>query len=54
MANKKVKYVEPIGYFSKETRKMFKLGEYAEKKTDEKADTKKASAKKAVTKKVVE
>lgn len=47
MATKKVKYVEPVGYFSKETRKMFKLGEFAETNTEEK----KAPAKKAVTKK---
>lgn len=40
MASKKVKYVEPVGYFSKETRKMFKLGEYAEPKADTKKTTK--------------
>ena len=51
MANKKVKYVEPVSYFSKETRKMFGLGEYAEKKTDTKKDEKKAPIKKADTKK---
>ena len=50
-ANKKVKYVEPVSYFSEETRRMFGLGEFAEKKTDTKTDTKKAPEKKADTKK---
>ena len=49
MATKKVKYVEPVSYFSKETRKKFKLGEYAETK----ADTEKAPAKKTGTKKTI-
>ena len=43
MANKKVKYVEPVSYFSKETRKMFGLGEYAEKKNEAKPDAKKTT-----------
>ena len=36
MSTKKVKYVEPVGYFSKETRKKFKIGEFAEPETDNK------------------
>ena len=44
MANKKVKYVEPVEYFSKETRKMFGLGEFA--KDAQKAETKKPATKK--------
>ena len=54
MATKKVKYIEPVSYFSEETRRMFGLGEYANDapKTDEKkAPAKKAPAKKADTKK---
>ena len=51
MANKKVKYVEPISYFSEETRKMFGLGEYAETKPASKTDTKKEPVKKTGTKK---
>lgn len=58
MATKKVKYIEPVGYFSKETRKEFGLGEYAEqpptkddKKTPPKKTEKKTPAKKADTKK---
>ena len=31
---KKVVYVEPIDYFTLETRKKFKLGEYAEEKVE--------------------
>ena len=50
MANKKVKYVEPTSYFSKETRKMFGIGEYAKDATA-KTDEKKAPVKKADTKK---
>lgn len=30
MTNKKVKYSEPAGYFPKEIRKKYRLGEYAE------------------------
>ena len=33
---KKVVYVEPIDYFPLETRKKFKLGEFAEKEEDAK------------------
>lgn len=51
MATKKVKYIEPEGYIPKHLRKEFGLGEYAEKKTDAKADIKKAPVKKADTKK---
>ena len=54
MATKKVKYVEPVSYFSEETRRMFGLGEFAkdaETKPDTKTDTKKAPVKKADTKK---
>lgn len=47
MATKKVKYVEPASYFSKETRKMLKIGEFAEPNTEKK----KEPAKKAETKK---
>lgn len=43
MANKKVKYVEPVEYFSKETRKMFGLGEFA--KETPKKDEKKTATK---------
>ena len=47
METKKVKYAEPTSYFSKETRKKFKIGEFAEPKPDtKKADTKKADTKK--------
>ena len=47
MAIKKVKYVEPASYFSKETRKMLKIGEFAEPNTeDKKTPEKKAVAKK--------
>lgn len=49
MAKKKVKYVEPVSYFSEETRKMLGLGEYAN--DTPKKDEKKAPAKKADTKK---
>ena len=44
---KKVVYSEPAGYFSKETRKKFKIGEYAEdaKKTDTKKKVKRAKKK---------
>ena len=51
MANKKVKYVEPIGYFSKETRKMFGLGEFAKEAQTKRESEKKAPVKKADTKK---
>lgn len=51
MANKKVKYIEPADYFPESVRKQLKLGEYAEKKTDVKADTKKTPVKKTDTKK---
>lgn len=44
MANK-IKYSEPAGYFPKEIRKKYKLGEFAEEKPE--TDTKKAPAKKA-------
>lgn len=50
MATKKVKYVEPVEYFSKETRKMFGLGEFA-KEANSEANDKKAPAKKTDTKK---
>ena len=33
---KKIKYSEPSSYFPKSVRKEFGLGEYAEKKSDEK------------------
>ena len=49
MATKKVKYVEPVSYFSKETRKMLKIGEFAEPT----AEKKKEPAKKTGTKKVI-
>ncbi len=39
MATKKVTYVEPEDYFSKETLKKFKLGEYAERHTKKPAKT---------------
>ena len=48
MATIKVKYVEPVGYFSKETRKAFGLGEYAEQPQAE--EEKKAPEQKADTK----
>ena len=44
MATKKVKYVEPVSYFSKETRKMFGLGEYA-KDAEKNTETKKTPVK---------
>lgn len=44
MANKKVKYVEPVSYFSKETRKMFGIGEYA-KDAEKNTETKKTVTK---------
>ena len=31
---KKVVYIEPVDYFPKETRKKFKLGEFAEEKVE--------------------
>lgn len=31
---RKLLYVEPISYFSKSTRKKFKIGEYAEKREE--------------------
>lgn len=37
---KKVVYVEPIDYFPKETRKKFKLGEYAETEKETKKEEK--------------
>lgn len=47
MANKKVKYSEPAGYFPKEIRKKFGLGEYAETpKKEAKKETKKTAKKK--------
>ena len=48
MATKKtIRYSEPVDYFPKEIRKKHGIGEFAEKKTEDK----KAPAKKAVTKK---
>lgn len=35
---KKVVYVEPVDYFPKETRKKFKLGEYAESEEKQKEE----------------
>lgn len=35
---KKVVYVEPVDYFFKETRKKFKLGEYAESEEKQKEE----------------
>lgn len=51
MAIKKVKYIEPAEYIPKELRKKYGLGEYAETKTDAKADTEKTTAKKTIKKK---
>ena len=51
MATKRtIKYSEPSSYFPEHIRKKNKIGEYAETKTEEKADTKK-TVKKAVAKK---
>lgn len=49
MANKKIKYSEPVDYFPKDVRKKFGLGEYAEKGTSKKEvkkETKKTTKKK--------
>lgn len=50
MDTKKVKYVEPVSYFSKETRKLLGIGEFA-KDANKNADEKKTTVKKADTKK---
>lgn len=47
---KKITYSEPTGYFPKELRKKYKLGEFAETNTKEKASAKK-TVKKTVKKK---
>jgi hypothetical protein len=51
MANKKIKYTEPTGYFPESIRKKHGLGEYAEKETPKKETAKKTDTKKADTKK---
>ena len=50
MANKKIKYAEPTGYFPESIRKEFGLGEYAKEEPKKKTE-KKTPAKKADTKK---
>lgn len=47
MANKKIKYSEPVDYFPKEIRKKYGLGEYAETaKKEVKKETNKTTKKK--------
>ena len=51
MANKKITYAEPTGYFPESIRKKHGLGEYAKEELTKKAPVKKATVKKADTKK---
>ena len=51
MANKKITYAEPTGYFPESIRKKHGLGEYAEKETPKKETAKKPTPKKDTKKK---